>query len=335
MGPVSKRGGQATSASLKTPGFSGFFPINLELLPLDLPLGFGLYVSAPQAGRVLFAAPNDPPDKSTRRRLIKTKVPLFALNEDREKYRLLLEEHLRQMIQDPGVDDTAAAHLAYHLSVYSMVIVFDQPTPENLSAAQEAIKDTADLIMRRDQALFALLEMTRRDNSHYIHSCNVAMLGLGLTKTLINIGHDLNPHAIATALLFHDLGKISVGFEILNKSGILTAEEWDRIREHPQLGYEMIQRSQMDTEETRPVLLQHHERLDGSGYPLGLRGDQVHLLGRICAIADVFDAMTSSRPYKDHLSSFEAALGIRDQMSGQLDQKLVTLFITMFLKRTA
>ncbi|MBW2619558.1 MAG: HD domain-containing protein [Deltaproteobacteria bacterium] len=335
MGPVSTIGGQAASAPLKTRGFSGFFPVNLELLPLDLTLDFGLYVSAPQAGRVLFAAPNDPPDKSTRRRLIKNKVPLFALTEDREKYRLLLEEHLRQMIQNPGVDDTSAAHLAYHLSLHTMETVFDQPTPENLSAAEEAIKDTADLIMSRDQALFALLEMTRRDDSHYIHSCNVAMLGLGLAKTLINVGHDLNLHAIAAALLFHDLGKIPVGFEILNKSETLTAEEWDRIREHPRLGYEMIQQSQMATEEARLVLLQHHERLDGSGYPLGLRGGQVHLFGRICAIADVFDAMTSSRPYKDHLSSFEAALGIRDQMSGQLDQKLVTLFITMFLKRTA
>jgi len=321
--------------SLKARGFSGFFPINLELLPLDLPLDFGLYISAPQAGRVLFAPPNDPLDKSTRRRLIKNKVPLFALNEDREKYRLLLERHLRQMIQDPDVDDTAAAHLAYHLSVYSMVLVFDQPTPKNLSAAQDAIKDTADLIMSRDQALFILLELTQRDNSHYIHSCNVAMLGLGLAKTLVNDGHDLNLHALAAALLFHDLGKIPVGLEILNKSEPLTAEEWDRIREHPQLGYEMIQRVQMDTEEARLVLLQHHERLDGSGYPSGLMGDQVHLPGRICAITDIFDAMTSSRSHKEPLSSFEAALYIRDQMSGQLDQKLVTLFITMFLKKAA
>lgn len=129
--------------------------------------------------------------------------------------------------------------------------------------------------------------------------------------------------------LLHDIGKIGVKDEILNKQERLTAEEIAHIRTHPARGYEICKHLK-SFKNLLPIIRSHHERWDGKGHPDGLIGEQTPLLARICAITDAFDAMTSNRPYRKGISPLQAAtIFERELMSGQWDPELLKVFIKL------
>jgi HD-GYP domain-containing protein (c-di-GMP phosphodiesterase class II) len=103
----------------------------------------------------------------------------------------------------------------------------------------------------------------------------------------------------------HDIGKINISQDILIKHTPLTSEEWEILKEHPQNGVEII-KNVSSLKEVIPIILQHHEKYDGSGYPNGLKGDEIGYLARILTVTDSFDAMTSNRPYKKQRTIPEA-----------------------------
>jgi putative nucleotidyltransferase with HDIG domain len=130
--------------------------------------------------------------------------------------------------------------------------------------------------------------------------------------------------AVRVAGFLHDLGKIAVPDSILSKPGKLTDEEFVRIKSHPDEGIKII--SQVSVLKKCAVLVHaHHERLDGSGYPTGRSGEDIPLGARILAVADVYSALTSDRPYRTAFGSVEAG-GVLDTMKGQLDPKIVEVF---------
>jgi HD-GYP domain-containing protein (c-di-GMP phosphodiesterase class II) len=127
------------------------------------------------------------------------------------------------------------------------------------------------------------------------HSERVMQYSLMIGEYFGLSAHELKILKMGT--LIHDIGKIGIPDEILTKPSGLTAEEYDVIKRHSEVGYDMIQGIPM-LRECAPIVRLHHERLDGSGYPLGLRGDEIPFLVRISAVADIFDAMTSNRAYR-------------------------------------
>ena len=126
--------------------------------------------------------------------------------------------------------------------------------------------------------------------------------------------------------ILHDIGKIAVKEEVLNKPGRLTAEEYEHIKIHPTVGYNILKQIE-ELEPLLPIVLSHHERIDGKGYPHEIPGEQIPLNARITAIADTFDALTSNRPYRDGMP-LEKAIAILESVKGsQLDAELVEIFI--------
>ena len=127
---------------------------------------------------------------------------------------------------------------------------------------------------------------------------------------------------------FHDLGKVGIEDKILLKPGKLIENEFDVMRTHANIGYEILKDSKSDYLKTGAIIaLSHHEKFDGSGYPSGLEGEDIHIYGRIVAIADVFDALTSQRPYKKAWSFDEASSFLKKESSKHFDPTLVNLFI--------
>ncbi len=123
--------------------------------------------------------------------------------------------------------------------------------------------------------------------------------------------------------LLHDVGKIGIPDEILKKSSILTREEYHEIYRHPKIGYKIMQKVQLMGSDVLKAIIEHHERLDGSGYPLGLRGDEISLAGRIVAVADVFHALTSERPYRNAMPPEAAFAHLVSEAGIRLDKKCV------------
>ena len=166
------------------------------------------------------------------------------------------------------------------------------------------------------------------DDSVYSHSLNVAMISRILGKWLKWTGSDLDSLVIAG--LLHDIGKILIPPEILNKEGKLTDEEFEQIRWHPRAGYDLIKDLKIDSR-IKKAALQHHERCDGTGYPM--RVDEIMLddFAMVIAIADVYDAMTAARKYRAPLCPFQV---IREfERDGY--HKYKTEFLLTFLRRIA
>jgi len=132
---------------------------------------------------------------------------------------------------------------------------------------------------------------------------------------------------VVSASPMHDIGKVAIPDNILNKQGKLTAQEWDIMKTHSQIGYELFQNSHRPLLQTAAIIAhEHHEKYNGSGYPRGLKGKDIHIYGRITALADVFDALGSDRCYKKAWSDERIFKLLKDERGKHFDPKLVDIF---------
>jgi len=172
-----------------------------------------------------------------------------------------------------------------------------------------------------------------RDAYTLHHSENVARYALEiaekmkLSKKLCNVIH--------IGGLLHDIGKIGIPGHILSKPGKLTDDEYNLIKKHPTIGYEMIKHvTSFKQNGILDIVLYHHERYDGKGYPTGLKGRQIPLVARIVAVADTFDAMSSKRVYRNELNLEYILNEIQKNKGTQFDPEIVNVFLSLFEQRT-
>ena len=198
----------------------------------------------------------------------------------------------------------------------------------NLRRKAEELKEAfQELENTYDQTLAALMAaLDARDRETEGHSARVGNLAC---RIAVEFGLDAEQiDILRRGALLHDIGKIGVSDSILHKPGPLTNDEWRIMRQHPEIGARIVRGIPFLTK-TMPVIRHHHERWNGSGYPLGLAGEEIPITARIFALADVFDALTSIRPYRDTSSSEEAFGYLRDNAGILFDPKLVDIFEQM------
>ncbi|MGI6601322.1 MAG: HD-GYP domain-containing protein [Dethiobacteria bacterium] len=177
-------------------------------------------------------------------------------------------------------------------------------------------------------ALSALVEM--RDPYTAGHQKRVAMIARAIARE-ISLPEDCI-QGIWVASLIHDIGKIRVPSDILSKPGRITKAEFELIKEHPQTGYEVLSKIDFPWP-VAEIVLQHHERMDGSGYPQGLKGDGILLASRIVGVADVVEAMTYHRPYREALGLDAALKEIKKNKGILYDPEVVDACIMIFLEK--
>jgi len=190
---------------------------------------------------------------------------------------------------------------------------------------QRHVQQVSDLHLATIEAL--ALAIDAKDQTAQSHIRRVQVYAAGLAKALGMPHNEIQ--GVKTAALLHDIGKLAVPEHILSKPGPLTQEEFQKIRIHPQVGAEIISGVPFPYP-VAPLILSHHERWDGKGYPVGLKGDEIPLGARILSVVDYFDALMSERPYHKAMS-FEAAIGLLRQESAKaLDPRVVDTFIEMY-----
>lgn len=193
------------------------------------------------------------------------------------------------------------------------------------------LQETASLISSQSTTIefFDMLHNMRMDNdSTYAHSLNVALI-----SRMIGIWLDFSEEDLDTltlAGLLHDIGKTKIPDEILNKETKLTDEEFALIKQHPQYGYDILKNQPLDSHVKKAALM-HHERCDGSGYPMGITMNEIDDYALIIAIADVYDAMTAARSYREPLCPFQVIA----EFEKDGFQKYKPKYILTFLERIA
>ncbi len=186
------------------------------------------------------------------------------------------------------------------------------------------VQEISDSVIRNPGAIVSLARLKTQDDYSYMHSVAVCALMVALGREL---GYDEEQCRTAgTAGLLHDVGKALMPLRILNKPGALTDAEFDVMRSHPVRGFELLQEARGTVPEAMEVCLHHHERFDGGGYPHKLPNDKLNQLVRMGSICDVYDAITSDRPYKMGWDPADS-IGKMASWKGQFDPVVFATFV--------
>ncbi|MBN1545635.1 MAG: HD-GYP domain-containing protein [Syntrophaceae bacterium] len=245
----------------------------------------------------------------------------------------IVPDGLRKAIFDKTLPPLAKANQVHEYSREMIKNLMDNPTAENISATKRAIADLVDLILDDIETSHLLMTITDHDYYTYTHSVRVGILSVCLARNVFrrSTAHDL--HKLGVGFFLHDLGKVRIDQRIINKPNILTDEEMRVMQKHPNLGYDILRETKQITEESKIIILQHHERYDGTGYPRGIRGNDIHIYARMCAIADVYDALTTDRPYRKKMRPFDGLKIMKEYMMQHFQKDLFEQFVFMIAGR--
>ena len=258
---------------------------------------------------------------------------LYISSLDHQEFQRYLRQNLKDVLKDESIDVTQRFDSLNEVVRDVLGEAFSSGNPDEAVAKSEELgHHLVELICREDAVASELCGVMYHDYHTFTHSANVSYYCVMLAKESGIVSQE-ELRQVATGALLHDLGKLEISEAILTKPGKLTDEEFTVIKAHPTIGFRKLCRRTDLTLAQLMMVYQHHERLDGTGYPVRINGDEIHLWARICAVADVFEALTSNRPYRPGMSR-EAAFQIMDRQSGTaLDGEIYQLWKALMQKR--
>ncbi len=249
----------------------------------------------------------------------KSDIPLY------QDYLLSLAE-----LSDPSEEGKIKTIMVRENSKLIIKELLDDPrSGKKIKESKIMVNNMVDCILKNRDAIYDMLSLRNYDYYTYTHSVNVAVLSIGL-GIAINLKRD-DVEKLGTGAMLHDIGKSVISHEILNKQGSLDSNEYIILRNHVIEGEKILRTHKEISKESFDAVLQHHEKLTGKGYPMKLHDSEIKLSGRITAIADCYDALTTRRPYKPAFTPFNA-LSIVAEETGDYDPELLRTFIKMIGK---
>ncbi len=309
---------------------AGFFSIPLASLRMDTVTGFDLYLRSPRDNKhVLYRTGDLMFTEEHRAKLQQSNVTkVYISATDRSKYLQYIERNLDAILSDESLPKVERAKILYGSASQLVQDVFARPTVgENIQRAKDLVDATVAHLMKGGDTLGSLLSIMSFDYQTYTHSVNVCVFGVALGRRIGLSGMELKE--LGNGLLLHDVGKSEIDPAILLKQGPLTDEEWEMVRTHPERGVRLLESEGHISAFALAVVHQHHEKCSGQGYPQGLTEPDIHLYAKIAALADVFDALTTKRCYKQAVESFPAIRIMQTEMADSFNDELLRELILM------
>lgn len=307
---------------------SPYHPIDLDFITIDVVCDFDIYLKADDKF-VLFRAAKLPFTLRDRDRLKAAKMDTIYImcNSDKE-IRRFYEHNLSNIIDNQKIPSQKKADVLYECATGIARDIFENPqNKENIGRSKEVVENTIRLMAQGTDAFLRIISLSSHDYYTYTHCVNVMTFSVGLLSAMGIKDAAILKEAGMGALL-HDVGKAKIPLEILNKPGPLTDEEWVIMKKHPALGLEMLAGSPVP-ERGKNIVVQHHEKINGAGYPYGLKGEDVPLVSQVVSICDAYDAMTTNRCYQKALKPIQAFKIITQEMRGHFDPVLVEKMIKL------
>jgi len=219
--------------------------------------------------------------------------------------------------------------ITYKKAQKTMDRLFAELESVNIQDVKEVVNNLSLMILDNHTTLKSMSKIMSHDYYTHTHSINVGIYAMYFGKHKMFEQKELEK--IGLAGLMHDLGKVEVEKEIINKPTKLTTEELEEIVTHPSMGYELAIAFGVIDNDVLSAIKFHHEKIDGTGYPNGLKQNEIPYFAKVIGICDIFDALTSRRSYKEALNSFEALLLMKEDafFRGKLDSNILSDFIKM------
>ncbi len=307
-----------------------YIAITKNALVENTKLAFDLFLRndiSGQAKYILFCRAGDQFSAKRQEELLsKNAEKLYISAKDSAKYLKYQEENLQSIIDDKDKTPLQKSGALYQVATNITEELLENPrSGKHIDRASNWINNTVNHVLKNENTFSTLFEVTSHDYRIYTHSINVSVIGLLFGKYLSLNQHELD--CLGIGLLLHDIGKVVIPPEIINKNGTLTKEEFGEVKKHPKAGLEILELKSSVDALCLKVVAQHHENHNGTGYPYGLGGSDIHLFGSIARIIDVYDAMTSNRSYAAAKRPFAALAEMKAEMPNCFNEELLKEFI--------
>ncbi len=207
--------------------------------------------------------------------------------------------------------------------------LFLNPTPENITRSVKVVGSFVYVLMKDPKAYMLLAKLSSHDPYTLQHSVGTAVHSIILAKK-VGIESEQELLDVGLAGLLHDIGKVKVRKEIINKNGPLDELEWEEMRQHPQEGYAIVKDNPQIGSRAKRAILEHHEDNFGTGYPNRLKQDEVDIFSKIVCLCDIFNALTTDRTYSKARTSYEALEFIKTKLSHKIDEKLFKELVLIY-----
>ncbi len=257
---------------------------------------------------------------------------IFVRSEDFHQFASNLFEIVNATAENESVEPAerfAALQLAMAVEIERATRLVD--SGPYVAAAEKAGRELTSILVDNEVIPTDLFRLARHDFNTFTHITNVASYGVILAERL-GLCEENEFEPLAKAAILHDLGKRFIPTSILQKQSKLTAEERAIVETHPQRGYEELCDREDMSHDQLMVVYQHHERFDGSGYPVGFQGEEIHPWARMLAVVDVFDAITGIRPYRRSATPADAMEYICRNVGTHFDPEMVACWKSIMAK---
>jgi len=297
---------------------AGFLPVPLGSVPLESLNGLELYIANGE-NYSLYRSIDLNFGTKDMQRLLESKVEFVYVSvHDHQAYYQTIENSIEKIIADPGLQKEKKSEILYATTIeLSNQLLAVPPGREEINRTAKMARATVEMILKDKNAFSRLYEAFSHDFYTATHLVNVCGLTISLAQKMGLMDASVLQQ-IGMGGMLHDIGKIFIPDKILNKLEPLNNEEFETIKAHVDRGREHLGKVMEMSPEIVAIITQHHERMDGSGYPQGLKHDELSAMGRLAGIVDTFDAMTSVRPYREHTHSVEEAM---DYLEGAAPEK--------------
>jgi len=305
-----------------------FFPISPIEIQTNVTLQFDVYLLRSNKF-ILYATNGEVFTEKHRSKLVEYEIlDLYIPKYYEESFKSYLLENLGNILNNPNIstkERSKVFHKVTKETVNKLYSKYEYSVSEEEFDKIKAIVSTSINFLEDEMALKNISELFQFDYVTFTHCLHVFTYALGL---LMNEGYGEEELTdIGVGALLHDIGKKKISTKILNKKEKLDNDEWNEIKQHPLYGISECKNINISQYSTNCILF-HHERYDGNGYPTGLRDIDIPLYVRVLTICDVYDAITSKRPYAEAQDPFYA-LSTMSKMEGFFDQRLLEKFIKL------
>ena len=306
----------------------GFLPVPLTAIPPESLIGLEVYIQAYPSYSLYKSSGLEFGLKDYERLIDAGTEYVYIETKNHQRYYNAVEDTLLEIVNDKSIATERKCEILYATTLaLTTELMSTPPDRKKINEVEKLTKSTIDLVLKNPSAINHLYSISNHDFYTATHVANVSILMVSFAHK-IGIKDKKLLNDLGTGGLLHDIGKMFIPQNLLNSTDKLSEDDFELIKSHVKKGVDYLEGNADLSDVITKIVSQHHEKLDGSGYPNKLAGDEISVYGRMSTIVDMFEAMTSVRPYRETSMPVAQAMEIIEDMApDQLDKKFVKSFI--------